>query len=439
MSLIKTLPNENVPSGWNAILPRRMAKPALEGDVTSDWVVLGAGFTGLAAARRLAEMRPDDLIVVVDAGEVAQGASGRNSGFAIDHAHTLGGGVAAIESALGQKRLYTTAIDHMAEIVEAQAIECDWRNDGKFHGAASKRGAEAFLKPLQQELDEIGEAHRWLDASDMQAELGTAHFEAGIYTSGTVLVNPAALIRGLADALPKNVILAENSPVTEMDLAGPVVLKTPGGRVTANALILATNAYTKETGFFTRQLLPFVAYASLSRVMTASEQSALGGRSSWGLTPANAFVGATIQRTGDHRILFRQTISYRPSMRHNKAELEQICERHKALFAKRFPMIRNLDLDHTWGGYLGLSRNQDSAFGKFGDHVWGAAGHQGIGVTRGTIGGILAADMAMGLENPLIEDMMRIARPVQNPPSPFLEIGIAAATAWDAWRNRDEA
>ena len=433
------LPREDDQCGWTSILPRRTPRPELTENVEADWAVLGAGFTGLAAARRLAEARPDDRIVVLDAGAVADGASGRNSGFAIDHAHTLGGGVAATESARGQKRLYSKAIDHMAELVEAHGIECDWRNDGKFHGASSAAGAEKYLRPLCHELEEIDEPYRWLDADEMRDELGTAHYHAGIYTSGTVLVNPAALIRGLAECLPENVTLFENSPVTELDASGPVVLTTPNGHVTSPKLILATNAYTPGTGYFSRALLPFAAFASLSRPMTSEEQSTLGGRSSWGVTPANAFVGATIQKTGDARILFRQTITYRASLRHDVTELETIRLRHKALFQARFPTIRDLNLDQTWGGYLCLSRNQDSAFGQFGDHVWGAAGHQGIGVTRGTIGGMLAADMAMGEANPLIEDMMRIAHPVQNPPRPLLDIGINLRTRWEAWNDRHEA
>ncbi len=439
MALIRTLPQNNEAPGWAAILPPRTPSPSIEGEIHGDWVVLGAGFTGLAAARRLGEMRPDDRIIIVDAGEVGAGASGRNSGFAIDHAHTLGGGVAALESARGQKRLYSAAIEGMAEIVAAHEIECDWRNDGKFHGAASARGTEAYLKPLLEELDHIDEPHRWLNAREMEAELGINHYAAGIYTPGTVLVNPAALVRGLAGCLPENVTLAENSPVTTIDIAGPIKLTTLKGQVVAKRMILATNAFTPEMGFFQRKLLPFVGFASLSRVLTAGEQEALGGRASWGLTPANAFVGATIQRTGDNRILFRQTITYRDNLRHSAAELEQVRARHRQLFAARFAMLPDVTLDHTWGGYLSLSRNQDSAFGKFADNVWGAAGHQGIGVTRGTISGTLAADMAMGLDNPLLEDMMCIARPVSNPPSPLLDLGIALNTAWDAWRNRDEA
>lgn len=438
MTHIMALPRNEGPTGWAAILPPRVPRPALEGDVKADWAVLGAGFTGLAAARRLAEARPDDRIVVLDALAVGEGASGRNSGFAIDHAHTLGGGAAEAESAKGQKRLYCAAIDHLRGLVETHRINCDWRACGKYHVAASARGADKYLKPLLAELDHLGEPHEWLSGVEIRAATGIAHYEAGIYTPGTVLVNPTALVRGLAGALPENVTLYENTPVTEIAPGGAITLHTPQGRITTSCLILAANAFTPALGFAANRLLPFAAFASLSAPMNDAQQAALGGKPTWGLTPANAFVAPTIQRTSDRRILYRDGILFRPELSLGAGELAGKRAKHEAHFRARFPMLDGLALEHTWGGYLCMSRNQDSVFGTVDDNIWAAAGFQGIGVTRGTIAGRLVADRAMGLANPLMEDMMRIAHPPTNPPRPFLDIGVALRTAWEAWTERDE-
>ncbi|MCP5088262.1 MAG: FAD-dependent oxidoreductase, partial [Rhodobacteraceae bacterium] len=86
---ISRLPKDDRYNGWSAILSPRAAKPALSGDFTADWIVLGAGYAGLAAARRLAENCPDQEIALIDAGEVGENASGRNSGFAIDLPHNV--------------------------------------------------------------------------------------------------------------------------------------------------------------------------------------------------------------------------------------------------------------------------------------------------------------------------------------------------------------
>jgi len=438
MKQVSTLPRNEGPTGWAALLPPRNPRPALGGAVRADWAVLGAGFTGLAAARRLAEARPDDSIVVLDALAVGEGASGRNSGFAIDHAHTLGGGAAEAESAKGQKRLYTAAVEHLRGLVDAHGIDCDWRACGKYHAAASPRGTEKYLRPLLAELDHIGESYEWLSGEEMRAAIGIEHYHAGIYTPGTVLVNPAALVRGLADHLPANVTLYENAPVTEIVPGNGITLRTAQGEVTASKLILATNAFTPALGFAANRLLPFAAFASLSAPMNEGQQAALGGKPTWGLTPANAFVAPTIQRTSDHRILYRDGILFRPGLSLGAGELEEIRATHEAHFRARFPMLEGLQLEHTWGGYLCMSRNQDSVFGAVADGIWAAAGFQGIGVTRGTIAGRLVADMAMGIANPLTEDMMRIASPPANPPRPFLDMGVTLRTVWEAWSERDE-
>ena len=73
--------------GWYAILPRPAPANRLKGRQTADWVVVGAGVTGLAAARRLAELAPEARIILLDQYRVGFGASGRNSGFIIDTPH----------------------------------------------------------------------------------------------------------------------------------------------------------------------------------------------------------------------------------------------------------------------------------------------------------------------------------------------------------------
>jgi glycine/D-amino acid oxidase-like deaminating enzyme len=88
-TVVRRLPVENGRSGWEAISDRTFPMRCLEGHVTADWLIVGAGFAGLSAARRLHQLRPDDKIVLLDASEVGKGTSGRNSGFMIDVPHNL--------------------------------------------------------------------------------------------------------------------------------------------------------------------------------------------------------------------------------------------------------------------------------------------------------------------------------------------------------------
>ena len=94
---ISHFPVNDNSNGWSRILPPRTPKAPLTGQQTADWVVIGGGYAGLAAARRLAENRPDDEIILLEAGEIGENASGRNSGFAIDLPHVVGSNMEEFE------------------------------------------------------------------------------------------------------------------------------------------------------------------------------------------------------------------------------------------------------------------------------------------------------------------------------------------------------
>src|SRR5210317_1679591 len=107
---INRLPLDDKTNGWSAILPRRTPRPALAGEITADWIVLGAGYAGLAAARRLAENCPDQQIAVIEAGCAGENASGRNSGFAVDLPHNVGSSLAELDGSHRFIRLARMAI-----------------------------------------------------------------------------------------------------------------------------------------------------------------------------------------------------------------------------------------------------------------------------------------------------------------------------------------
>lgn len=87
MKTIRRVPHDDTTNGWSKLLAHRQPKPSLKSRIVTDWVVVGAGLAGLPAARRLAENRPNDRIVLVDASAAGETASGCNSGFAIGVSH----------------------------------------------------------------------------------------------------------------------------------------------------------------------------------------------------------------------------------------------------------------------------------------------------------------------------------------------------------------
>lgn len=438
MPKIAILPKDDKTNGWSRILPPRSPKPALEGEVRADWIVVGAGFAGLAAARRLAENRPNDKILLLEAQEVGEGASGRNSGFAIDLPHNVGSSMQELTGSHRFMRLSRAAIAALDRAVSEGGIPCDWSPRGKYHAAVSPYGEEKVLAPFAKELEALGEPYRWLDRASLAREIGTSYHHAAIHTPGGMLMNPAALTRGLAGTLPAAVTLHEHTPVVATRYGNDVTVETPEGSASAPAMILAVNGFAGQFGFFRGRLLNFAGYGSLSRRLTADERAALGGEDDWGLTPANAFAGVTMRFTRDHRLLIRQHFAYAPGFRRAEDEPQRVRRHHQALFDARFPMLPEVTIEHTWKGHVCLSRNHAPGFGRVAPNVYAAVCQNAVGVTKGTIGGLLAADMATGQDNPLIADMESLGAPSKLLPGPLLDIGVPAMMAAEIWRARTE-
>ena len=436
---IAKLPQNDLTNGWSNILPTREPHVALAGDLTADWLVIGGGYAGLSAARRLAENRPDESVVLVEAGICGENASGRNSGFAIDIPHTVSSSMDELESAHSYMRLSRAAVDRLESIVTTHSIACDWSRDGKYQTAVSARGSAALLEPLAASLDALGEPWRWVEADELRRVIGSDHFHRAVYTPGCVLMNPAALVRGLADTMPGNVKVFENTPATAIEYSNGVSITTAGGAVRAPRLIMAANGFSEQFGLSRGKFVHLAAHGSLTRPLTDAQAAAYGVETPWGLTPANAVAGITMRYTNDRRILIRQTMELNSANRTSLGHQARVAARHKTLFADRFPAIADVELEHTWVGYVCMSRNGSPAFGQLKPNVWIAACQNAIGVTKGTISGLLVADMACGVENPLIADMQGLGTPDDLPPQWMVEVGARAKIGYEVWRNRHEA
>jgi len=435
---VRVLPLEDNTNGWSAILPYRAPTKALSGSTTADWLVIGAGYAGLAAARRLAELKPNESIVLLDAGYVGENASGRNSGFAIDVPHNVGSSLAELKKAEQYRRLMKAGIQHLESVVDAEGFDCDWKRRGKYHCAVSEEVAKSTLSHHVEELEALNEPYELLDKKALSARIGTEYFHSGIYTPGCILLNPAALTRGLADSLPENVALHEASAVVDYDFSPAVKVKTTHGEVRARRVLLATNGFIGNFGYFKREIFPLVSFGSLTKPLTEEQQRRLGGEENWGVTPANALTGATMRYTADHRILIRQDFCYTPTFRVKESQREAALQSHKKVFRLRFPMLDDAEIEHFWMGTINITRNGAPGWGQLAPNVYAVAGCNGVGIAKQTIAGRLLADLAMGEDNPLVADMIALDRPSRLPARPFLDFGVKGYLAKERWVGRGE-
>lgn len=382
----------------------------------------------------MAALRPEWRVALLEAGRVGAGASGRNSGFVVDVWHYLP--ARGVEGNRRLIRVSRAGRDALGALVRAHGIECAWNEYGRLHGAAGDRGLRA-LESLRRGLEAMAEPHVWHDAAALRRRIGTAHYRAAIHTPGGVLVQPAALARGLAGSLPANVELFEDSPVHRVDLSRPTVLDAGAGRVTTDRLFLAVNGFTPGLGLLRRRVFPLSTFASLTRALTAAEQAALGGEPEWGLVPEDP-MGTTVRRTRDQRILIRNSVQFGSRAAGGVAGLRRVAAAHLRAFRARFPMLAGVDLAYTWGGVLGMTRNTGQWFGRAGDSLWITAGCNGAGVALGSALGALLADLALGIDSALLRDAQALPRPGWLPPAPLLRLGVGAALRYRTARSRAE-
>lgn len=434
------LPHDDGDCGWYQSLPPRAAVSPLNGDEKADYVVIGAGFAGLAIARRLAEQAPQARIVLVDAQRVGQGASGRNSGFVIDLPHKFS--LEHPDPAHKQKilNLNRRAIALLGERIEQHQIDCQWSAAGKYQGAVGERGL-AYLDHFESLMRDLGEPWRAVEGAELAKVVGTNHYQRAVFTPGSYLVQPAALVRGMADALPDNVRLCEETAVRGLSREnGRWTVKCDRGTITAPTLMLGTSIFTREFGWLKNRLLPVMTFASWTRPLSDAEMLRYGGQLDWGLTPAD-HAGTTMRMTADRRIMVRNTYKYVPRYGHsvNDAIRQRIRSDHRAAFLTRYPELEDVPFSHTWGGVYAISRNFTNYFGKLEDGVYACACDNGVGAAWGTISGTLLADLAQGHDSPLLRDIQQVTgMPSKNPPEPLLGLGVRSRIRLARWQSRSE-
>ncbi len=420
-----TLGNSDFPTdlhGWAELLPDRQGSPPLNGDHRAAWAVIGAGVTGLACARRLAELHPDREILLLEARLVGQGTSGRNSGFAVAVSR-FEGGFEAKEMANYRRvnRINQAGVGLLRSQVAASAIDCQWREDG-FHHTAADRRAMSNLSNYLRYLETLEIAHTPLDAEALAARLGTAHYRAGVHIHQGALLQPAALVRGLADSLPANVRLFERSPVLGIENGAPLTLKLADGEVRTDKLILAANYEAANLGFLRRYLIGSTLSGSFTRVLDDEELASLGNLKEWGILSVHN-AGATLRLTTDRRLCMRNGAEYNGGALLSEAQMVQRQAIHRAGFEKRFPQLKHVPFEYAWSGVEGISRNGTNFFGRQRDNIYLAGGYNGSGVSRGTAFGAALADYASGGQSALIDDCLASAPGAWIPPRPFLDIG----------------
>ncbi|MBL4749270.1 MAG: FAD-binding oxidoreductase [Amylibacter sp.] len=425
--------------GWVALAGNYTSHPTFKGAQTTDWAIIGGGFTGLAAARRIANLDPNARIILIEGKRVGQGATGRNSGFVVANESP---GHAALSSASGRAGYAAlNALDHAGvaatkRLVESHKINCQWEDTGSIHAATSSKNF-GTLRHHAQAFADMGINATLLDEAALQKRLGTAHYKLGVLSTGGALVQPAMLAKGLADSLPEQVEIYENSPVLKLVQDGDgAVLTLKDGTLRANKVIVGVNAFMPRLGIQADRVFPLALTASLTRPLSKAEEDQIGHAASWGVLSPQS-LGATMRLTKDRRILIRNTAEYRPS----GIDLPTLAQRrglHYQGLKKRFPWLAGDAIDYTWSGNICVSANSKPVFRKLSNNIFAAGCYNASGVARGTIMGRLIVDLAMDVPSTLLDTANSLPKPSWIPPRPLFDIAAKTRMAFERAKGKSE-
>jgi glycine/D-amino acid oxidase-like deaminating enzyme len=413
-------------SGWNALLPPRVAQTVLPKTRRFRNIVVGAGYTGLATARRLAELNPDEPILLLEASTIGEGASGRNSGYLLINPGEPSANAEgfAADWALKQMNIVQAGLDELKKQVYRYSIDCDWDENPLAITAAATPRVEKSARATVATYRNWGIKPREYSPNELAQIIGTKYYRYGLESLTKVLIQPAALHRGLADNLPSSVHLVENIVVQSVSKSSPFCLKTNQGDFIADRVFITNNLHARELGVVRNRMIGILTYGAFTPELDEGELANLGEASKWGILPAHR-MGTTMRKTS-RRLLIRSGDSY---------ETELAPERARAmltsLYKNRFPHMRTHEFEFVWGGFTAVTHNGGFYFGEAYPGMFVSVGCGGAGVLRGTSQGVLLADLASGVGSQLLTDRLSMNGPSWIPPEPFAMIGAKLQIAFE--------
>jgi glycine/D-amino acid oxidase-like deaminating enzyme len=379
----------------------------LDGPLEVDVAVVGAGYTGLWTAYYLRRADPGLRIAVVERYVAGFGASGRNGGWCsgfMPTGHERLARRAGREATVAlQRELYRT-IDEVGRVAREEGIDCHWVKGGTLHLATSPLQARRGRAEVEGARDwGIGpDDLEWLDAAAARRRIQADGVLGAAWSPHCAAIDPARLARGLARVVERlGVPVFEETPALALR---PGVVETPRGRLRAEVVVRATEAWTATLPGSRRLLVPLYSLMIATEPLPPGDWEAIGWAGHETVDAGgNLFVYA--QRTRDGRIAFGgrgAPYHFGSTVRPAYDRHAGVHERLRATLAKLLPQVGEARVTHRWGGPLGLPRDWTPSIGldRASGLAW-AGGYVGDGVAAANLAGRTLADLVTGADSEL--------------------------------------
>ena len=399
---------------WDGLPGQLSPRGGLERDIDVDVAVVGAGFTGLWTAYYLLRAAPGTRVALLESQVAGYGASGRNGGWCSALFSAPGTLIArhhGVEAARAMHVAMQGTVDEVGRAAAAEGIDCRFSKGGTVVAArtpAQVRRAEAEVAESralgfgQQDL-------RWLGRAEAEERLRMAGMLGATYTPHCAVLDPARLVRGLAEAVERlGATLYEGTAVEEI-LPGATskraTLRANGCSVRADVVVRATEAWASALPGERRTLLPVYSLMIATEPLPGTfwAETGLAQRESFSDHRRLIIYG---QRTADDRLAFGgrgAPYHFGSSVRPSHDRAPQIHESLRQAMVELFPGARDAAVTHSWGGPIGVPRDWFSSVGldRTSGLAW-AGGYVGDGVSTSNLAGRTLADLVLGRDSDLV-------------------------------------
>lgn len=413
-------------SGW--IDPPAERASALTESIDADVVVVGGGYTGMAAALRLAERGV--ATVLIEASFCGWGASSRNAGHL---SPTIAGDPQVLTSVYRRRAgaligFADAAVHFTEDLIERLAIDCEYEATGNVSTVLSPAGlrrARRIAASLAAAGGEVG----YVEASGFGLP---GRFAGGIHERAGGILNPGLFAQGLRAAVRDSAVrVFEGTPALGVE-TGPdgVEVRTPGGRVRAGRAIVATNAFTRDLPFAPRRLVtPLWVTLAETEPIDPERTVATGWTSRAGIYTQHLIL-ESYRLTARNTVVFgsRQVQTARGPLGARTPQAPVVDDIVRG-FHERFPALRDVAAERTWGGWIAMTSSWLPLAGEGPGGVVYALGYNGHGLAQAPYVGTMVADRLVDGSSP--EDLEAIwrdrLRPLPGPltTAPALRLGWA--------------
>ncbi len=384
-----------------------------------DVAVIGAGFTGLSAARALAKRGAK--AAVLEAETIGWGASSRNGGMVLTG---LKLGVGELMAKYGREtahRMYAASlasIDCVEQIVKEEGIDCDFSRSGHLEVACKPAHFEHFRRSAEVIAREFNHPLRIIPKGELRSEIGSDLYHGGLLDEVSAGVNPARYVAGLARAAGKaGAALYDRTPVERVERDGPVFrVRTSRGEMRAREVFVATSGYTgKATPALRKKIIPIGSYIIVTAPLPEDLARDVSPRNRMILDSKNFLY--YFRLTPDRRMLFGGRAAFFPETADSIRESAEILRRG---MVSVYPQLCDVKVEYAWGGTLDFAFDIMPHAGQL-EGIYYALGYAGHGVALATY---LGAQMAEGI----------CGRQGENPfaglPFPDAPLGLYNGTPW---------